>query len=108
MVEKALDKYFIPGGKPADKPYRSLPLWTLEPSRQTEEATILGNYCEVWLAKHNDDGTPTGGLVGINLLTKVSLVRGDTLPFLSSPHVHAKLLFVLYISLQFIACMAQC
>ncbi|KAL7477249.1 hypothetical protein ACHAW6_003062 [Cyclotella cf. meneghiniana] len=73
MVEKALDKYFIPGGKPADKPYRSLPLWALEPSRQTEEATILGNYCEVWLAKHNDDGTPTGGLVGINLLTKVSL-----------------------------------
>jgi nitronate monooxygenase len=45
----------------------------LKPSRQSEEAAILGNYCEVWLAKHNDDGSPTDGLVGINLLTKVAL-----------------------------------
>lgn len=73
MAQRALDKYFVPDGKAATKPYRSLPSWTLSPSRQLEEATILGNYCEVWLAKHNDDGSPTGGLVGINLLTKVAL-----------------------------------
>lgn len=41
---------------------------------QLEEATILGNYAEVWLAKHNDDGTLIeGGGVGINCLTKIQL-----------------------------------
>jgi hypothetical protein len=74
MVERALDKYFIPEGKAANKPYRSLPLWTINPPRHLEEAAILGNYCEVWLAKHNDDGSPTGGVIGINRLTKVALV----------------------------------
>ena len=73
MVEKALDMYFIEGGKASDKPYRSLPLWTMKPTRQNEEAAILGNYCEVWLAKHDEDGKPFDGLVGMNLLTKVSL-----------------------------------
>eukprot|EP00970_Alexandrium_tamarense_P009754 scaffold1954_cov146-Alexandrium_tamarense.AAC.23 len=73
MVERALDKYFIPEGKAANKPYRSLPLWTINPPRHLEEAAILGNYCEVWLAKHNDDGSPTGGVIGINRLTKVAL-----------------------------------
>ena len=56
MAQSAIDKWFISGGKDSTKPYRSLPMWTLSPSRQLEEATILGNYCEVWLAKHNDDG----------------------------------------------------
>jgi nitronate monooxygenase len=38
------------------------------------EATVLGNFCEVWLAKHNDDGTLiTTGAVGINCLTKIQL-----------------------------------
>ena len=73
MVERALDKYFIPKGKSDTKQYRSLPLWTISPPRQLEEACILGNYCEVWLAKHDDVGKPTGGLVGINRLTKVNL-----------------------------------
>lgn len=41
---------------------------------QLAEATILGNYAEVWLAKHNDDGTLIeGGGVGINCLTKIQL-----------------------------------
>jgi len=73
MAQQALDRYFIPKGKAPSKPYRSLPQWTLTPPLALEEATILGNYCEVWLAKHDDDGIPTGGLVGINLLTKVAL-----------------------------------
>lgn len=73
MAQHALVKYFIPEGKSVDKPYRSLALWTLSPPRQLEEATILGNYCEVWLAKHNDDGTLIDGKVGINRLTKVAL-----------------------------------
>lgn len=72
MVQRYMDKYFIPNGKPSDKSYRSLPMWNMEPSQALLEATVLANYAEVWLAKHNQDSTPTGGLVGTNLLTKVS------------------------------------
>jgi NAD(P)H-dependent flavin oxidoreductase YrpB (nitropropane dioxygenase family) len=73
MVERLLDKYFIEGGKDPNKPFRSVPMWTVEPSQALLEATVIANYCEVWLAKHDDDNTPTGGLVGINRLTKVQL-----------------------------------
>lgn len=73
MVDRVMDKYFIEGGKDDNKPYKSLPMWTLKPQQLLVEATILGNYAEVWLAKHDDDGKPTGGIVGINRLTKVAL-----------------------------------
>jgi hypothetical protein len=48
-------------------------MWTVEHSQALLEATAIANYCEVWLAKHNDDNTPTGGLGGISRLTKVHL-----------------------------------
>lgn len=74
MVKRFMDKYYIEGGKPADKPFRNPAMWTIEPNAELVEATILGNYCEVWLAKHDDDGTPiTNGAVGINCLTKIQL-----------------------------------
>mmetsp|Transcript_12177 Transcript_12177/g.25720 ORF Transcript_12177/g.25720 Transcript_12177/m.25720 type:complete len:280 (+) Transcript_12177:82-921(+) len=75
MVQRALLKYYLPEGKSPHKPYRSLPMWSFQPPRQLEEAAILGNYCEVWLAKHDDDGTPIegNGKVGINRLTKVAM-----------------------------------
>lgn len=79
MVQRIMDRYYIEGGKDENKPFKSLPMWTMNPSQSLLEATILANYAEVWLAKHRDDGTPTGGLVGINLLTKVQL---PTLPSL--------------------------
>jgi len=73
MAQRILDKYFIEGGKPAMQSFKSLPLWTLEPPQSLLEACVVANFCEVWLAKHNDDSTETGGLVGINRLTKVQL-----------------------------------
>jgi nitronate monooxygenase len=73
MAGRILDKFFLDGGKEAEKSFRTLPMWTMEPPQALLEAAILANYCEVWLAKHNDDGTPTGGIVGINRLTKVQL-----------------------------------
>jgi nitronate monooxygenase len=73
MVMRTMEKYFVEGGKPQDKPFRPLPMWTLDPPQALLEACVLADYCEVWLAKHNDDGTPTGGIAGINLLTKVTL-----------------------------------
>lgn len=73
MVNRLVDKYFIEDGKDAMKPYRSIPMWTTAPPQHLLEVCVLANYCEVWLAKHNDDGTSTNGLVGLNLLTKVQL-----------------------------------
>lgn len=73
MAKRALDTYFIEGGKDPMKPYKHLPMWTLHPSQSLLEAAVLANYCEVWLAKHNDDSSPVDGIVGINMLTKVQL-----------------------------------
>ena len=73
MANRIIEKYYIEGGKDSMKPYKNLPMWTIKPSQHLLETCILANYCEVWLAKHSDEGTPTGGLVGFNLLTKVQL-----------------------------------
>lgn len=73
MTQRVLDKYFIENGKDAMKPYKSIPMWTIKPAQQLLEICVLANYCEVWLAKHNDDSTPIDGVVGLNLLTKVQL-----------------------------------
>lgn len=74
MAQRFLDKYYIEGGKDELTPYKSLPMWTMKPSQELLEATVLANYAEIWNAKHNDDGTPVeDGPVGMNLLTKVQL-----------------------------------
>eukprot|EP00288_Rhodomonas_lens_P018089 CAMPEP_0177704516 /NCGR_PEP_ID=MMETSP0484_2-20121128/8229_1 /TAXON_ID=354590 /ORGANISM="Rhodomonas lens, Strain RHODO" /LENGTH=593 /DNA_ID=CAMNT_0019215907 /DNA_START=219 /DNA_END=2000 /DNA_ORIENTATION=+ len=73
MVQRLLDKYFIEGGKPDDKPFKPLGMWVIEPSQALEEACVLGNFAEVWLAKHDDDGKLVDGVVGINCLTKIQL-----------------------------------
>lgn len=73
MVKRAMDKFFIEGGKPEDKPYRGLPMWTMEPDHFLMEMTVLGNFAEVWLAKHTDDNELIDGKIGINCLTKIQL-----------------------------------
>jgi len=73
MANRLLDKFYIEGGKDPLKPFRTIPMWSLDPPQALLEAAVVSNFCEVWLAKHDDDGTPTGGLVGMNRLTKVQL-----------------------------------
>jgi len=73
MVARYLDKFFIEGGKEDDKPFRSIPMWTVDPPQALLEAAVLANYCEVWLAKHDKDGAVVEGPVGMNRLTKVQL-----------------------------------
>jgi nitronate monooxygenase len=76
MVQRVLDKYYIENGKNRMKPYKNLEMWTVKPSQHLLEVCILANYCEVWLAKHEDDGALVldgKGKVGLNLLTKVQL-----------------------------------
>jgi NAD(P)H-dependent flavin oxidoreductase YrpB (nitropropane dioxygenase family) len=74
------DKYYIEGGKAADKPYRAVPVWRLsrlegqasglnsywEPPRELQLLAIVSNFAEVWLAKEGHKGA-----VGINFLRKV-------------------------------------
>ena len=67
-VEDALDRYFRPGGRDRDEPYRGVPMYRQVIDKARERLTILSSFCEVWLAKEGHDG-----LVGMNLLTKVQM-----------------------------------
>ncbi|MDV3219841.1 nitronate monooxygenase [Intrasporangium sp.] len=68
MVERALSRYFIEGGRGATTPYRPNPTLTITPSRGAVELSVLGNFAHVWLAKEGHDG-----IVGINYLEKVQM-----------------------------------
>jgi nitronate monooxygenase len=74
MADRILERYFIPGGKVADRPFVANPLHAIEPSRALLELTVVSNFVEVYLAKEEHDG-----LVGINYLEKIQL---PTLPSL--------------------------
>ncbi len=72
-VKPVLDKYFQPEGR-GRQPYKRIPM----PSRLGDTASqimhVLGGYVEVFLAKEGH-----GGLVGINLLTKLQIPTLGTL-----------------------------
>ncbi len=68
VVNRVLAAYFVKGGIPAGAPFRAVPMWTLRPSRDLQELTVVANFVEVFLAKEGHDGP-----VGINLLRKIEL-----------------------------------
>ena len=68
IAERILQRYYIPGGKAMDQPFRSKPQPAVEPSRLLEELLVVSNFVEVFLAKEGHDG-----LVGINYLEKIQL-----------------------------------
>jgi nitronate monooxygenase len=68
FAERILAKYFIPGGKDPEKPYRSIPRKCIKPPQRLLELTVVANFAEVWLAKEGHDGP-----VGVNLLEKIQL-----------------------------------
>lgn len=74
MANRVLNEWFVPGGKPADKPFKSVEMPTLTASPAFNELTVIANFVEVFLAKENH-----AGVVGINLLEKIQL---PTLPSL--------------------------
>lgn len=69
-----LGKYFIEGGKPADRPYAAKPMVSEQLGRGLSELLIAANFVEVFLAKEGHQG-----LVGINFLHKI---QTPTLPSL--------------------------
>ena len=67
-AQKIAERYYVPGGKPPQAPYKKIPAYTVQPPKFLDELTVIANFVEVFLAK---EGHP--GQVGINLLEKVQL-----------------------------------
>jgi nitronate monooxygenase len=68
IAQRALDQFFVPGGKPAEEPFRYAPMFRVEPTRDMAGLAVLAAFCETWLAREGHDGP-----VGINLLEKIQL-----------------------------------
>lgn len=67
-VNTIVERYYIPGGKTPNAPYKHLTPFTLNPPRFLNAITVIANFVEVFLAKEGHSG-----IVGINLLEKVQL-----------------------------------
>jgi len=65
IAARVLQRYFIPGGKPKEAPFRLNGLPVLRFSRKLLELTVAANFAEVFLAREGH-----GGAVGLNLMEK--------------------------------------
>jgi nitronate monooxygenase len=65
---RVLEKFFIEGGKKEGEPFKAIPLFTVDPSEELIELTVIANFCEVFLAREGHSG-----IVGINYLEKIQL-----------------------------------
>lgn len=74
IAERALAKYFLPDGRESEQPYRRIPIFTLSPSREVFELSVLANFVEVFLAKEGHTNP-----VGINLLHKIQMPNMSSL-----------------------------
>ncbi len=68
VVKAALQRYFLPHGRPPGKPYLRAPMPTAVDNHAHSALGMLGAFVEVFLAKEGH-----GGKVGVNLLTKIQL-----------------------------------
>ncbi len=74
VAQRVLQRYFVPGGKSATVPFKSVSTLSLQPSRAQLELIVVANFVEVYLAREGHTGE-----VGINYLEKIQL---PTLPSL--------------------------
>ncbi len=68
IAKRILDRWFIAGGKPASRPFKNVPMFTLRPAKDLLELTVAANFAEVFLAREGHDGP-----VGINYLEKIQM-----------------------------------
>jgi len=66
VAQRIIDRYFIEGGKDANKPFKPKPVPSMKPSKMLEELLVAANFVEVFLAKEGHDKP-----VGINYLEKI-------------------------------------
>jgi NAD(P)H-dependent flavin oxidoreductase YrpB (nitropropane dioxygenase family) len=74
IAAEVRSKYFRPEGRGPGEPYKGLPLYRQVVTKARDQITMLGSFAEVWLAKEGH-----GGVVGMNLLTKVQMPNLATL-----------------------------
>jgi len=67
-VQAIIDRYYTPGGKAPEAPYKVPVAYSIRPPKFLDQLTAIANYVEVYLAKEGHSG-----LVGINLLEKVQM-----------------------------------
>lgn len=68
IVERILERYFLPGGRKPGAGYRSVPVPRQRATRTFVELAVAGTFAEVFSAKEGHDG-----LIGINLLEKLQI-----------------------------------
>ncbi|WP_123602126.1 nitronate monooxygenase [Micromonospora sp. Llam0] len=68
LVQRVVERYFVPGGRPDGTSYRPVPRLGLRPRRDGLELAVLGNFVEVLLAKDGHHGP-----VGVNYLEKTQM-----------------------------------
>lgn len=68
IAEQILTQYFIEGGKPADKPYKRPPMFSLASPKALLQLNVAACFVEVYLAKEGHSFP-----VGINFLEKILL-----------------------------------
>lgn len=66
IVRHLIEKYYIPGGRSGDDPYRLLPMHRFRPTTKSQRILSAAAYSEVRLARDGHDG-----YVGINLLCEL-------------------------------------
>ena len=65
---RILDRYYIPGGKAADRPYLPMPMHAADDPRELVELCVAANFVELVLAREGHANP-----VGINYLEKIQL-----------------------------------
>lgn len=68
VARRVWQRYYIEGGKPAGRRFRSKPVPAVKMPPALLDLLVVANFSEVFLAKQGH-----GGLVGINLLEKIQL-----------------------------------
>jgi nitronate monooxygenase len=68
VAERIWKTYYIPGGKPENQSYMSLPKHSKDNSRELIELCVVANFVEVILAREGHDNP-----VGINYLEKIQI-----------------------------------
>ncbi len=68
VAKRVLDRYFISGGIPADRPFRPVPRLALRQTQAATDLAVAGTFVEVFLAKEGHSGR-----IGVNFLEKVQL-----------------------------------
>ncbi|HVA36683.1 MAG TPA: nitronate monooxygenase [Candidatus Dormibacteraeota bacterium] len=68
VAERIWKAYYVPGGRAANEPYKTLPLHVKQGPRKLHALCIAANFVEVFLAREGH-----GNPVGINYLEKIQL-----------------------------------